>query len=205
MIEELLKKIKKKYYDLELNRKNLIKIGSIVLIALIILGARVIGTRDDNIIVDTSSTPEQLIETNMYVDISGEVKNPGVYQFEAGTRLYQVIDKAGGLTSSADKNGINQAEFIEDGQKIIIPSLKNYENNNSNSDNNNSNYSKNGLININFASKDELMNITGVGEVIADRIIEYRSNCSFNNIEDIMNVKGIGNAKFEKMKAEITV
>lgn len=204
MLEEKLNNIKEKYFNSSSKKGMLIKVGIALLILLFVAGIRINNSRQDDILVDESASADSVIETNMYVDISGEVNKPGVYQFESGTRLYEVIDKAGGLTEHADKNGINQAEFVEDGQKIVIPTL------NSGGSagtvmNSSGGESANGLVNINTASKDQLMGITGVGEVIAERIIEYRETNKFKSIEDIQNVKGIGSATYEKMKSEITV
>ena len=194
----------KDYIRKLLNDKSLlIKMGVIVLVILIAFMIRISNNKNNDITIEASSNSDEVVETTMYVDISGEVKHPGVYQFETGTRLYEVIDKAGGLTKNADKNSINQAEFIEDGEKVVIPTLTGSEETYSDTEGNESN--SNGLINLNTASKEELMNITGVGEVIAGRIIEYRNSTKFKSIEDVMNVKGIGNATFEKMKSQITV
>ena len=150
---------------------------------------------------------EETSEKEYYVDISGEEKKPGVYKVKKKTRLVFLIDKAGGLTGKADLDAINQASYVEDGAKIIIP--KKGENKNSNeagadaSETSVGNTS--GKININQASAEELTSIPGVGTVIAQRIVEYRNGARFNSIEDIKNVKGIGDATFEKMKGSITV
>ena len=150
---------------------------------------------------------EETSEKEYYVDISGEGKKPGVYKVKKKSRLVFLIDKAGGLTGKADLDAINQASYVEDGAKIIIP--KKGENKNSNeagadaSETSVGNTS--GKININQASAEELTSIPGVGTVIAQRIVEYRNGARFNSIEDIKNVKGIGDATFEKMKGSITV
>lgn len=204
MFNEILEKIKENFQNEPDKKSTFIKFASAVLILLIIFGVRMASTKQDDLIVDTSANAEEVVETSMFVDISGEVNNPGVYQFTSGTRLYEVIDKAGGLTNHADKNGINQAEFVEDGQKIVIPSIAGSSVEESGPYNESATNS-NGLININNASKSELMEITGVGEVIAERIIEYRNSNRFKNIEELQNVKGIGPATYEKMKTEITV
>ena len=146
-------------------------------------------------------------EKEYYVDISGEVKKPGVYKVKKKTRLVFLIDKAGGLTGKADLDAINQASYVEDGAKIIIPK----KGENKNSDEAGADASEtsvgntSGKININQASAEELTSIPGVGTVIAQRIVEYRNGARFNSIEDIKNVKGIGDATFEKMKGSITV
>ena len=185
------------------DKKLLIRAGAVVLLILIALMIRMANSRNNNVTIEASSQAENVVETSMFVDISGAVKNPGVYKFDSGTRLYEVIERAGGLTKRADKDGINQAEFVEDGEKIVIPRVAKRNRNGRNGKG--ANGDNNALINLNTASREELMNITGVGEVIADRIIEYRNSTRFNSIEDIMNVKGIGNATFEKMKSQITV
>ncbi|MDO4384094.1 MAG: ComEA family DNA-binding protein, partial [Eubacteriales bacterium] len=157
---------------------------------------------------NTSTTEEQVKE--YYVDISGAVKNPGVYKVKSKTRLVFLIDKAGGLTKNADLDAINQASYVEDGAKIIIPKKGENggtggETDGASSSTESSGGSTQGKININQASASELTAIPGVGTVIAQRIVEYRNGARFNSIEDIKNVKGIGEATFEKMKGQITV
>ncbi len=189
------------------DKRRLGKLILILLILLLALGIR-LGSlnKEEQKIVVSESESEEVIASEMYVDISGEVNKPGVYIVEDGTRLYEVISKAGGLTKNANTNQINQAGYVEDGEKIVIPSLNDGDSTmNAGTQNIDNSTPSNGLININTAGKDELMSITGVGEVIAGKIIEYRKTKRFKSIEDIMNVKGIGNATYEKMKDEITV
>lgn len=140
-----------------------------------------------------------------YVDISGEVKNPGVYHVKKGTRLVDLIEKAGGLTQKANLDAINQASFVEDGSKIIIPSKDGSSESSGETGETSSGITATGKVNINQASQDELMTLPGVGAVIAQRIIEYRSANRFGSIEDIKNVKGIGDATYEKLKDLIAV
>lgn len=152
------------------------------------------------------STAGQQAETpaaEIYVDISGEVKNPGVYLVEEGTRLFQVIEQAGGLTEDASVEQINQAETVIDGQKILIPAkgeeqfLESTETPGKNAQ---------GLININTADSTVLQELPGVGPVTAEKIIAYRTeHGSFKSPEDIKEVSGIGDATFEKLKDKITV
>ena len=150
----------------------------------------------------------------IYVHIAGEVISPGIYSIEEGSRIKDVIDKAGGLTENADTEKINLAYQISDGQKIKIPNVndknevENYiiEEGGENiviSDNNTKTKTK---VNINTATQTELETLTGIGPSIASRIIEYReSNGKFKNIEEIKNVSGIGDAKYKKIENEITV
>lgn len=139
--------------------------------------------------------------TEIYVDISGCVYKPGVYKINDGTRLFQVIEKAGGLTEDADRDSINQAEKVYDGQKILIQSKLGI--NNVISD-----YTKeqNGKININTADSMKLQEIPGVGPSTAKKIIDYRETYGkFKSVEDIVNVSGIGEKTFENIREYIIV
>ncbi|HIU25610.1 MAG TPA: helix-hairpin-helix domain-containing protein [Candidatus Copromorpha excrementigallinarum] len=138
------------------------------------------------------------------VDVGGEVRSPMVVELEEGSRIQDAIEAAGGLTENADLDGINRAAFVNDGDKILIPSVEEggfpYEEGaiqDSYGD---------GRININTADSGQLQEITGVGPVTAEKIISYREeNGRFDSIEDIKNVSGIGDKTFEKMKDEIKV
>lgn len=143
-------------------------------------------------------------DIDIYVDIGGCVYNPGVYKIKVGTRLFQVIEMAGGLTTEADIDSINQAEEVYDGQKIMIYSQ--IENDITDTSGISQHQSSNGKININNATELELQAIPGVGPSTAKKIIEYRElNGRYKNIEDLMNVSGIGEKTFEKLKEYITV
>ena len=164
-------------------------------------------------VVITDSVNENIAEetTNftgkMYVDISGEVKNPGVYEVSEGTRLFQVIEMAGGLEKNADINSLNQAETVYDGQKIIVNAsglsdLSSGETKNAGG----STGISNGKVNLNMADSATLQTIPGIGPSKADRILEYRKTMGrFKSIEDIMNITGIGEKTFESIKDYLTV
>ena len=146
---------------------------------------------------------ESMDNMQIYVDIGG-----CVYMVEDGTRLFEIIEKAGGLTSDADINSINRAEAVYDGQKIMIMSKSNQEGGVSDYSTNGQQMmqSSNGKININYADSQTLQEIPGVGPATAQKIIEYRDSISkFKTIEDIKNVSGIGDKTFESLKEYITV
>ena len=119
------------------DKKTLIKILSV---ALILIAALILRIHDENkadITIETTDTAAEETEYSedsnvrtqpIFVDIGGAVKNPGVYQVSEDTRLFQVIEMAGGLSEEADADHVNRASFVEDGQKIIIP-VKGSENN----------------------------------------------------------------------------
>ncbi len=129
---------------------------------------------------------------NIQVYVKGEVANPGVYTLEAGGRIQQLIDAAGGLTKNADIDDVNLSEKVIDEEVIVIPKL---------SDN-----TDNRLININTATVEQLDDLPGIGRNYAERIVEHREKYGkFKRIEYIMNVKGIGESLFNKFKDMITV
>jgi competence protein ComEA len=169
--------------------------------------------RSDTVTLEKSSHQTASEETaggEFYVDISGAVNEPGVYKVDSSTRVFELIEKAGGLSKDADIDQLNQAEFVKDGQKIVIP-VKAGSAGTADADGSASagsggtSSAVSGLININTADRNQLMEIPGVGEVIAERIIDYRTSQRFASIEEIKNVKGIGDATFEKMRDLITV
>lgn len=130
------------------------------------------------------------------------------------SRIFEVIEKAGGLTGKADTGAINQAELVKDGQKIVISrkgdnrnvSGSNIADTPSRSTGASHNGTAQGKININSADVNELQKIHGVGPATAEKIIKFRSsNGNFRVIEDLKKVNGIGNKTFEKIKDYITV
>lgn len=144
--------------------------------------------------------------SEIYVHIDGEVKNPGVYKMKIGDRVNDAIQAAGGLTENAEKSKINLATKLKDEMKIHIFKIGETNSdlsNESKDDNSDGNNSK--LININTASKEELCKLTGIGENKAKLIIEYREKKKFTKIEDITKVSGIGKKTFEKIKNDITI
>lgn len=146
----------------------------------------------------------------LYVDIKGAVKVPGMYEVTSDMRVLNVIDLAGGLTSEADDKQINFAQKVEDQMIVYIPkegeelseSLATLP-----SQGNQSNQGQEeDKVNLNQATKEELMTLNGVGEKKAEKIIDYREeNGSFQKIEDLKNVNGFGEKSFESLKTSITI
>ena len=129
------------------------------------------------------------------VHIKGEVAAPGYYEFDYGDRVKDAILAAGGETENANLDEINMARLLCDGEELIIHSVTDQ-----------SLDSFKGPININTADLYVLCKIEGIGESIANNIIEYRKkNGSFENLEDIKKVDGIGDSKFDRIKDKITV
>jgi competence protein ComEA len=159
-------------------------------------------------------------ESKITVDIAGAVNNPGVYSFNQGSRVVDVIDKAGGFSKGVGYSYVsmkmNLSSLIEDHQKIYIPfqeqlycevkNLQYVEVQQTSQEqgliDDNTSDSTQTCININTASLDELITLNGIGESTAQKIIDARP---FEAVEDILNVAGIGDATFEKFKHDICV
>ena len=168
------------------------------------------------------------IETNdsqsFVVYVSGYVNNPGVYELSAGSRVIDAIDAAGGYSKEAYDNYLNLASLIADGQMIYVPSEEEVESGSiergvasgadgsgvggvtgGNGGGNGGNISGSGaLVNINSASKEELMTLPEIGESKADKIIAYREeNGRFSTPEGIMEISGIKDGLYNKIKDKI--
>ena len=135
----------------------------------------------------------------IFVHVCGEVNNPGVYELNAGSRVFEALDAAGGVTKDAADDSINQAEVLSDGQQLEIFSEEQM------SQNELTETFDSGKMNINKATKEELMTLSGIGESKADAIIRYREeNGNFNSIEEIMEIEGIKEGVFRKIEEQIT-
>lgn len=187
----------------EIDKKTVFKI---IILAIILISSLIIkctAKPNTKIIADENKNKDvktEKLEDSIVIDISGEIKNPGIYKMKGRVRLYEIIDKAGGLKEEANINSINQARYVKDGEKIIIPSSRISQSMDKGSISN-----ENNLVNINTASKEELLKLPGIGEVTAEKIINYRDNNNFTKIEDLKNVNGIGMATYNKLKDLICV
>ncbi len=167
-------------------------------------------------IVTASPTPIPKI----YVFLCGSVKNPGVYGVEKGSRINDLLNEAGGFTDYADKNYLNLARELADGERIYVPSVfetdeldtkdnilgaganKPVTEENVNMDPE----AEDSLININTADKEALVALPGIGESRAADIIEYRKKIgNFKSIEEIKNISGIGESVYARIKNYICV
>lgn len=154
-------------------------------------------------IIDETDVEEDTYPKEIVVHISGQVHNPGVVKLEPGARVIDAVNAAGGLKNDADLDKINLAKKLQDEDKIYIPKI-------GEDISENISYFQNpaggsNKININTCTKEELMSLPGIGEVLADRIIQYREKTPFKKVEDLMNVSGIGEKKFESIKDMIIV
>lgn len=156
-------------------------------------------------------TPQmiKILPTNtslpLVVHITGEVTHPGVYNLGQNTRIGDLVDMAGGYTENADESDINLAQFVYDGQQVIVPSMDS----DLETAENQVEFNKTTdeyPININHCSLEQLISLPGVGETKASAIITYREeHGGFEVKEDLIKVSGIGEAIFESIEELITV
>ncbi|MDD4584083.1 MAG: helix-hairpin-helix domain-containing protein [Eubacteriales bacterium] len=144
-------------------------------------------------------------DQKIVVDVAGEVNNPSVYILPQGSRVYECIEAAGGLTKDADTRNTNLAALLTDGIKLYIPNQKEAEEIEKKIGSSSA-AKKSNVVNINTAGSEELQQLPGVGPATAEKIINYRDEYGrFNRKEDLKNVSGIGEKTFEKIKNRITV
>ncbi|MBZ2175364.1 helix-hairpin-helix domain-containing protein [Schnuerera sp. xch1] len=141
---------------------------------------------------------------DIMVHISGQVYKPGLVELKSGDRVTDAVNLAGGLKKDADLDKINLAKKLSDEEKIYIPKIgeEDIDSEVLNLDNS---HDIKGKININTCTKEQLLSLPGIGEALAGRIVEYREQNLFKNVEDIMNVSGIGDKKFESIRELIIV
>lgn len=185
---------------------NLNSIIKLVLITILIIAACLISVyiqKKDmrNIKINDKEFESEYGKISVY--LSGAVNNTGVYSFNDGTRLEEALNIIGGIKSEADISKVNLSKILYDSEKIVIPYMQ--EEQLDISDNEDINDDSSQKVNINDGNEIELMTLPGIGEVTAKKIIEYRKNGDFETIEDIKNVPGIGDSKFDKIKDKISV
>jgi competence protein ComEA len=214
--------------------KNAIYIAAFLLIVLLSIVYKVVLSgksssmliRTDETAISSTEPSESEITTTSESDgiisvyICGAVNEPGVYEMGSGALLNDVITEAGGFTDDAADEYIDLVYVINDNMSVYIPTLAEIGEDGLNSWGNPQIYfrsdqdtsagvdddtSSSGLININTASKDELMTLPGIGAATATAIIAYRDETSFVSTEDIMNVSGIGESKYNRIKDLICV
>ena len=141
-----------------------------------------------------------------YVYICGAVENPGVYALPEGSRIYEVIQEAGGLTQEAEDTMVNQAQSVTDGMMIRIYTKDEAKTNTAEGDGAGDSSKGDGRLDINTASVSELMTLPGIGSAKAEAIVSYRKEYGdFSSIEDLMKVPGIKEGIFRQMKEHIKV
>lgn len=206
-----------------LNKKQKIIVVVLIIIMCIVIGYYIISKTEkydysdiekiSNIIEEDQEVDDNIIENKIVIHITGEVEEEGVIELEKGARISDAIEEAGGTTEEADLSNVNLAYSLGDGQKVKIPNINEKDEEiivveEKAGDNIiiEGNKSKEEKININKAAQTEIETLPGIGPSTALKIITYRNeHGKFKNIEDIKNVSGIGDSKFENIKEYICV
>lgn len=180
-----------------------------ILVGLLLAGGILVVTRapkGESIVLRPAPTPEPL-----RVHVAGAVVRPGVYELDENSRVEDAVNAAGGFVVEADKNALNLAAHLEDGERLEIPYVAGFFPDEDLgfvviTEGTPSPLAGEDLVDINTASLEELDKLPGIGPSIAQRIIDYRTtNGPFASINDIVNVAGIGSATFAEIRDLITV
>lgn len=171
--------------DKSARRKLLIlAVGLVVALALLVSGQ----SSAEPIKVTKSKSPQETEIQSGFVHISGAVKHPGVYPISLGMRLFEVIALAGGFTSKADRDSINMARTVTDGEQIQVAGPTDRK-------------ADDGLIHLNNATANDLDKLPGIGPTLSERIIDWRNaNGGFKSIDDLRRIGGIGDKLFAGIK-----
>jgi len=209
--------------ELKLNKKLIVYVISIILLlSALIYNVLYINNKKNEIEMEEEAIEEEEIiveEKTIFIDVGGEVVNPGLYELPENSRVNDAINIAGGTTDKADLTEVNLAYILSDAIKITIPkkeikkvttakvttpktSIVSTGLSTIQGENN----KETGKVNINTGSKEQLKTLDGIGDATAQKIIDYRNEKgNFGKIEDIKNVSGIGESKFNKIKEKIII
>ncbi|MCX8742959.1 ComEA family DNA-binding protein [Lactobacillus sp. B3795] len=156
----------------------------------------------------SSSQSQSSASEELYIDVKGEVKHPGVYQIPSNSRVTDVIKEAGGFKADADEQNVNLAKVLND-QDVVVVNKKSAAGSSSFASSNNtttSSSANNVKVNLNTADLNELQKLDRVGEKKAQKIIDYRNQHNgFHSIDEIKQVSGFGDKTFERLKDSLEV
>ena len=169
--------------------------------------------QEEAVTLDAGTTPQAeapVKESEIVVYVAGAVNRPGVVQLAEGARAKDAVDACGGFLPTADTNGVNLAQKLKDGMQVTVPEKSPQgtaaQGAAGGAQAGAAKSLPEGMVNINTADEKELDKLPGVGPAMAKRIVEYRTeNGAFQAPEEIKRVKGIGDAKYEKMKDKIAL
>ena len=164
-----------------------------------------INNKEGKIVINDAQVIQKIGKNKVGVYIDGEVNNPGYIEISKGKNLEYALSKIGGITKDADINNIDLKQILKNGEKIIVPKKREFSDVEDLEIDNEMDNVQDFMININEAGEEELKSLPGIGDVTAQRIIEYRNKKRFESIEDIQEVKGIGDRIYEKIKNNICV
>jgi competence protein ComEA len=204
--DERLERLQNRFGLSHLNRWVLVVVA--LLVAGVGLAVTILSWPDDKPVATAPATPVEATAAEpktIIVSVAGAVKEPGIVELEAGARVADAIEAAGGLTEGADPGFLNLARVVADGDLVAVPDaaasgaaapVPGAE----------AGASGGGLVNINVAGAEELDALKGIGPVLAERIIEYReANGSFQSLDELSEVSGIGTSLLEQLRDQVTL
>lgn len=145
-------------------------------------------------------------EETIFVQVSGAVVSPGVYELPEGSRIFEAVALAGGVTEEADVGQMNQAQVVSDGEMIYVKSQGETLEDSAEVQDSEQTQQEDGKVNLNTATEEQLMTLTGIGQAKARSIIAWREeHGGFSKIEDLMEIEGIKEGVFSKIKDSIKV
>jgi competence protein ComEA len=177
----------------------------LLVLAMMVAGGTMYGyhEREKEMPLDAAVRQEKSQEARITVYVTGAVNRPGVASLPEGSRVADAVNACGGVLPTAAADGVNMAQVLKDGIQIRVPEKAPAGTNPAGTS---AVSGANGLVNINTADEKALDTLPGIGPAMAKRILEYRQQQgSFQQLEDIKKVKGIGDAKYEKLKDKITL
>lgn len=183
------------------SKKLLLLIGAVVAAVVFLINGLTSNQQTPIQITATEASDQVSIQhSTLFVHIVGEVREPGIYQLEVGSRLIDAVFAAGGLTKIADEASVNLARELTDGEQVIIFKIGDAQIDQS--------ASQKGMaqISLNRATQSQLEELPGVGPALAQRIIDWRSaNGGFKKKEDLLNISGIGDKLFAGLKDSVSL
>ncbi|MFA6848868.1 MAG: helix-hairpin-helix domain-containing protein [Selenomonadaceae bacterium] len=179
----------------------------LLLLASVVIGGTLYGYHEKDLPLELdAATQEGAKKSNAAVDgitvyVSGAVNSPGVIKLDAGARVLDAVNLCGGILPTADESKVNMAQVLKDGVQIRVPEKAIAE-----SAPGKAQEKVDGKVNINMADSKALDSLPGIGPAMAQRIVDYRqTEGAFQTLEDLKKVRGIGDAKFTKLKDKITL
>ena len=159
--------------------------------------------KDEVLETTVTKAAEEQEKEKIYVHICGAVVNPGVYELEQGARVYQGIQMAGGMLEDAAKDSMNQAAELTDGERLYVPRVSEIEQGSEAAE---MESAEDNRVNINTATKEELMTLPGIGESKAESVIQYREeHGEFTDAEELTDIPGIKSGVYEKIKELVRI
>jgi competence protein ComEA len=193
---------------MDLSKRELLLIGLIVILLVVNIGLilKIESSKKGDTTIETLDSlfveDEEYSRKEIFVYVTGEVKENRVVCLQDGARMVDAVDAVGGALETADLDRINLAKLLQDGERIYVPAIGEIADNYTEMAYN----EEDAVININTASASQLETLQGIGPVLAQRIVDYREKeGGFQKPEDIMRVSGIGIKIFENLKDSIRV